>query len=56
MFNVGDVVRLKSGGPIMTIGEINDDTAHCTWFVKEGTPIDGEFKIAILEKPSPGTL
>jgi len=30
-FKTGDVVQLKSGGTIMTIEEIEDDSAHCVW-------------------------
>ena len=39
---VGDTVRLKSGGPIMTVievGELDDKTyqsAACAWFVADG--------------------
>jgi uncharacterized protein YodC (DUF2158 family) len=29
---VGDVVQLKSGGPMMTISWIEDDQAYCEWF------------------------
>lgn len=36
MFRVGDVVQLKSGGPIMTVVEITSangrDTVQCRWF------------------------
>ncbi len=33
-FSAGDVVQLKSGGPMMTIGTVNDkdQTAVCLWF------------------------
>jgi uncharacterized protein YodC (DUF2158 family) len=32
-FKVGDVVRLKSGGPKMTIGaSMKDDRVECHWF------------------------
>ena len=31
-FNSGDTVQLKSGGEIMTIEEIDDDSATCIWF------------------------
>ena len=33
---VGDVVQLKSGGPPMTISEIEDDYIVCNWFNKHG--------------------
>ncbi|WP_071795676.1 YodC family protein [Natronohydrobacter thiooxidans] len=28
----GDVVQLKSGGPLMTINWIEDGAAYCEWF------------------------
>lgn len=31
-FNTGDTVQLKSGGEVMTIEEIDDDSATCIWF------------------------
>lgn len=33
-FNVGDVVQLKSGGPLMTVTEVEDTTVWCVWFDK----------------------
>jgi uncharacterized protein YodC (DUF2158 family) len=31
-FNLGDVVRLKSGGPLMTIGvDIRCEKVECVW-------------------------
>jgi uncharacterized protein YodC (DUF2158 family) len=32
MFKVGDVVLLKSGGPKMTVSEIDEDSVFCRWF------------------------
>ena len=29
---VGDVVRMKSGGPKMTVVQIDEFTAWCRWF------------------------
>lgn len=41
-FNEGDVVKLKSGGPKMTIKEINDNgEVYCQWF--SGTEIKTDF-------------
>ena len=33
-FKVGDVVKLKSGGPEMTVEVIADNTVSCIWFDK----------------------
>jgi uncharacterized protein YodC (DUF2158 family) len=29
--NEGSIVRLKSGGPLMTVGEIKDGVYYCVW-------------------------
>ena len=34
VFKIGNVVRLNSGGPNMTITNVKDDTCHCCWFVE----------------------
>jgi uncharacterized protein YodC (DUF2158 family) len=31
-FFIGNEVRLKSGGPEMTLNELSIDGAHCLWF------------------------
>lgn len=52
-FSKGDTVKLKSGGPVMTITNIGDNygvaTAWTTWF--DGTKkLDGDFPPEALEK------
>lgn len=45
----GDVVRLKSGSPPMTIARLDGDEARCFWFV--GNPSElkyGDFPLATL--------
>jgi uncharacterized protein YodC (DUF2158 family) len=48
-FKTGDIVRLKSGGPDMTVSQraINPDTIHCQWF--SGKKLEaGIFKLESL--------
>lgn len=54
-FEVGDVVKLKSGGEKMTIEEIEDDGyVSCVWF--EGSQVQrGTFAAATLQKYKPAT-
>lgn len=36
-FNIGDTVKLRSGGPEMTVGARTDKGKYeCHWFSKEG--------------------
>ncbi|MDR6585541.1 YodC family protein [Herbaspirillum frisingense] len=61
-WNVGDTVRLKSGGPVMTVQQAGDfsmkasirDGARCIWF-KDDVPSEQIFASDALEaadKPS----
>ena len=44
----GDTVRLKSGGPVMTIREIDGEYAACDWF--NGSELKrGRFHLSQLE-------
>lgn len=46
---IGDVVQLKSGGPRMTINDINpNDTAHVVWFVRDETTDEAVISLAAL--------
>lgn len=40
---IGKVVQLKSGGPSMTVTNMEDDMLSCTWFVCE-MPQHGNFR------------
>ena len=39
-FKPGDLVRLRSGGPIMTVATIDDGEVNCSWFRLIGTDIE----------------
>lgn len=48
----GDVVRIKSRGPSMTIDELVSTSAGCVWF--EGSVLHkGRFALETLEKVTP---
>lgn len=55
-FNKGDVVRLRSGGPPMTVTSVGE--AHmsstmsvwCVWFDEKGEQKSGTFPIEAVEK------
>jgi len=49
---IGDVVRLKSGGPAMTVEEgLNKDgKVLCTWFEKNGKVTVGYFLPSMLKE------
>lgn len=49
-FSVGDRVRLKSDGPIMTVEKVRGDTVTCVWFDGKKAQ-DRKFPAATLEGP-----
>ena len=50
-FKVGDIVRLKTGGPEMTVEAVNmkGPDVICTW-VAETVRRHGRFKVLLLQK------
>jgi uncharacterized protein YodC (DUF2158 family) len=44
----GSTVRLKSGGPLMTVDSINGDEAWCEWFDDKKQPQARSFKLHVL--------
>jgi uncharacterized protein YodC (DUF2158 family) len=48
-FNVGDVVGLKSGGPILTVNAVEDGQYACVWFDDEVKLNSGWFNEATLD-------
>jgi uncharacterized protein YodC (DUF2158 family) len=51
-FQPGDIVRLKSGGPKMTVETVDDTGVYCAWFV--GDKVEGRaFQKHVPEKTTP---
>ena len=49
---VGDLVRLKSGGPLMTVASTDEADTHgvwCQWFRDDGTLESNYFKPPFLQ-------
>jgi uncharacterized protein YodC (DUF2158 family) len=47
-FKPGDTVKLKSGGPLMTIQSITGDEAWCEWFNAKEERQSGSFGLHML--------
>jgi uncharacterized protein YodC (DUF2158 family) len=48
--NPGDVVRLKSGGPPMTVVEVDGDWVTCMWFDDKNKQQTDSFQRVTLQK------
>lgn len=44
----GDVVKLKSGGPLMTVSIINGEEVYCEWFDSQGKYMSQAFRAVVL--------
>ncbi len=49
--NIGVVVQLKSGGPKMTVQNVDDKNAYCIWFPTptDPKPVEKEFLLGVLK-------
>jgi uncharacterized protein YodC (DUF2158 family) len=47
----GDVVRLRSGGPLMTVHKVEGGLVTCYWSTDDGDVRFGSFSIADLTAP-----
>jgi uncharacterized protein YodC (DUF2158 family) len=45
---IGDVVKLKSGGPPMTVGSVSGDIVTAVWFPDDFTVSSREFLVDML--------
>ena len=45
----GNLVRLRSGGPLMTVVRIEGDQANCVWTDWDGQFESGSFPIDVLQ-------
>jgi uncharacterized protein YodC (DUF2158 family) len=46
----GDVVQLKSGGPLMTVQSVDADGVICIWFDEKKKLTNARFPEATLDK------
>lgn len=49
-FHPGERVRMRSGGPMMTVDSIKGNEIDCYWTNWDGVPISERFPSAILQK------
>ncbi len=52
-FKAGDIVKLKSGGPSMTITEVNSGDARCVYFLDKKLEYASLPVISLVPAPSP---
>jgi len=54
-WQAGDVVELKSGGPRMTVDNVEgEDAVVCVWLDKNGEKKLGSFRSVMLQKATSG--
>lgn len=51
----GDVVQLRSGGPLMTVSKSEPDVTWCHWFSQSGEVVCHTFGTDLLKLATAGT-
>jgi uncharacterized protein YodC (DUF2158 family) len=51
VLRTGDLVRLRSGGALMTVDKVQDDQVICYWSSGDGQTRSGSFPIAVVNAP-----
>jgi len=46
----GDLVRLRSGGPLMTVETVKNEVVECIWTDPNGQTDDAIFPVHVLQK------
>jgi uncharacterized protein YodC (DUF2158 family) len=54
--NAGDVVQLKSGGPSMTVREVEGKDVYCVWFDQKRVLQSERFELTVLRLEQGPTL
>ena len=49
-FQPGELVRLRSGGPVMTVSNVSGDQVDCYWMDSSGQPSADKFPVSVLKK------
>jgi uncharacterized protein YodC (DUF2158 family) len=49
--HTGDFVRMRAGGPLMTVTDIQGDQVNCAWTDWDGQPQSSRFSVALLQGP-----
>ncbi len=44
----GDIVKLRSGGPLMTVISADDENAYCVWFDVQSQAHTKTFRVATI--------
>jgi uncharacterized protein YodC (DUF2158 family) len=50
-FHNGDFVRLRTGGPLMTVTSVQGDQVFCAWSEPDGQLLSGRFPLTLLASP-----